>query len=105
MGTDVGAQAPDVAPAVPPATKKATRAKKATDGAKDAPREGSKASQVIAMLKRPEGTTVEEIMQKMGWLKHTTRALLSAGGSITRNHGLTVTSEKVGETRRYYIKG
>ena len=57
------------------------------------------------MLKRPEGTTIEEIMSAMGWLKHTTRAMLSAGGSITKNHGLTVTSEKVGNQRRYYIKG
>ena len=68
------------------------------------PRENSKTMQVIAMLKRPEGTTVEEIMEKMGWLKHTTRAMLSAGGSLVKKHGLLVTSEKMGETRRYYIK-
>jgi hypothetical protein len=46
------------------------------------PREGSKTSQVIAMLKREGGTTLEEIMSAMGWLKHTTRAMLSAGGSL-----------------------
>ena len=57
------------------------------------------------MLKRPGGTTLEEIMTSMGWLKHTTRAMLSAGGSLTKKHGLVVISEKVGETRRYYIKG
>ena len=102
--TNVGAQAPDVAPAQPTSTKKATRAKKADTAQTGAPREGTKASQVIAMLKRPEGTTVEEIMTAMGWLKHTTRALLSAGGSITKNHGLTVTGEKVGDQRRYSIK-
>jgi hypothetical protein len=31
-------------------------------------------------------------MTEMGWLKHTTRAMLSAGGSLTKNHALVVTS-------------
>jgi hypothetical protein len=70
-----------------------------------APRENSKTSQVIAMLKRPEGATVEEIMTAMGWLKHTTTAMLSAGGSLVKNHGLVITNEKIGEQKRFYIKG
>ena len=69
------------------------------------PRENTKTSQVIEMLKRPEGTTLEEIMTAMGWQKHTTRAMLSAGGSLIKKHGLAVTSEMAGETRRYFIKG
>jgi hypothetical protein len=36
-------------------------------------------------------------MTAMGWLKRPTRAMLSAGGSLTKNHGLTITSEKVAE--------
>ena len=40
----------------------------------------------------------------MGWQKHTTRAMLSAGGSLTKKHGLVVTSEKVGDKRVYSIK-
>ena len=39
----------------------------------------------------------------MGWLKHTTRAMLSAGGALTRKHGLVVTSEKVGDKRVFSI--
>ncbi len=109
VSTTVAAQAPDVASVEPAAKKKATRTKKALVAARGedtgAPRAGSKTSQVIAMLKRPGGTTLEEIMTSMGWLKHTTRAMLSAGGSLTKKHGLVVISEKVGETRRYYIKG
>jgi len=101
-------ESPDVASSEPGAKKKATRAKKAPVAAttKDAgaPREGSKTSQVIAMLKREGGTTLEEIMTKMGWLKHTTRAMLSAGGSLTKKHGLTVVREKVGDKRVYSIK-
>jgi hypothetical protein len=59
---------------------------------------------VIAMLKRDGGTTLEEIMTAMAWQKHTTRAMLSAGGSLTKNHGLVVNSEKVGDKRVYSIK-
>jgi len=106
--TPVAPQSPDVASSEPGAKKKATRAKKASVAApaKDAgvPREGSKTSQVIAMLKREGGTTLEEIMTAMGWQKHTTRAMLSAGGSLTKKHGLVVTSEKAGDKRVYSIK-
>jgi hypothetical protein len=105
----VAPQSPDVVPSEAPAQKKATRAKKApvatTAKDADAPREGSKTSPVIAMLKRPGGTTLEEIMAKISWLKHTTRAMLSAGGALTKKHGLTVISEKVGDKRVYSIKG
>jgi hypothetical protein len=47
---------------------------------------------------------LEEIMTEMAWQKHTTRAMLSAGGSLTKKHGLVVTSEKVGDQRTYFIK-
>jgi Protein of unknown function (DUF3489) len=56
------------------------------------------------MLQREGSTTLEEIMSTMAWQKHTTRAMLSAGGSLAKKHGLVVTSEKVGENRIYSIK-
>jgi len=84
------------------ATRKTADAPKiATNGA---PREGSKISLVIAMLKREGGTTLEEIMSTMAWQKHTTRAMLSAGGSLVKKHGLQILSEKVGDKRVYSIK-
>ena len=98
----VSAQTPDVAPEATQSGQKATRPKKAPQGAK--PREASKTSRVIAMLKREGGTTLEDIMSEMGWQAHTTRAMLSAGGSLTKNHGLVITSEKVGDKRTYFIK-
>jgi hypothetical protein len=100
----IAPQPPDVAAEVVPAKTKATRAKETPTAATGAPREGSKTSQVVAMLKREGGTTLEEIMSAMNWQKHTTRAMLSAGGSLTKNHGLIVVSEKVGEKRVYFIK-
>jgi hypothetical protein len=105
--TPVALQTPDFAPEETPARKKAALAKKAPVAAANAgvPREGSKISQVIAILKREGGTSLEEITTAMGWQKHTTRAMLSAGGSLTKNHGLVITSEKIGDKRTYSIKG
>ena len=100
----VSAQTPDVAPETAPATQKATRKQKAPKAAETGPREGSKTSRVIAMLKREGGATLEEIMTAMGWLKHTTRAMLSAGAPSLRTTGSTIISEKVGRTPPVPIK-
>jgi len=67
-------------------------------------RENSKTAQVIEMLKREGGATLEEIMTTMGWQKHTTRAMLSAGGSLVKNHGLVIHNQQDGGVRRYFIK-
>ena len=73
---------------------------------KAGPREGSKTSRVIEMLKREGGVTLQELMTGMGWQQHTTRALMSAGGSLAKKHGLTVVSTK-GKNgfRTYSLKG
>jgi hypothetical protein len=54
------------------------------------------------MLKREGGTTLEEIMTAMGWQQHTTRAMMSAGGSLTKKHGLTVISTRGENADRLY---
>jgi hypothetical protein len=101
-------QTPDVAPEEAPAKTKPSRAKKTSVAATKAsgPREGSKTSRVIEMLKRKGGVTLQELMTEMGWQQHTTRALMSAGGSLAKKHGLTVVSTK-GENgdRVYSLKG
>jgi hypothetical protein len=99
-------QSPDVAPEKAPAKTKATSKKKAPKAAKQAeqagPREGSKTSKVIDLLRREGGATLTEIMKKMGWQQHTTRALMSAGGSLAKKHGLTVVSTKGENGERTY---
>jgi hypothetical protein len=99
-------QSPDVAPEKAPAKTKATSKKKAPKAAEQAeqagPREGSKTSKVIDLLKREGGVTLAEIMKKMGWQEHTTRALMSAGGSLAKKHGLTVISTKGENGERVY---
>ena len=67
-------------------SKKATPSKKSPKGAKAAkpakpesgtPREGSKTAQVVTMLQRKNGATLSEIMDKMGWQKHTVRGFMA----------------------------
>jgi hypothetical protein len=58
--------------------KKARVGKKGTGAKRSATsREGSKTGQVIAMLQRKGGATLVEIMEKMGWQKHTVRGFMA----------------------------
>ena len=41
------------------------------------PRQGSKLAQLITMLMQPDGRSVEELSQALGWQAHTTRAVIS----------------------------
>ena len=94
--------APEAKPAKASKTAKPATKKVATP-AGNGPLATSKTAQLIEMLKRPKGATLEEVMAKFGWQIHTTRAIMSAGGSLTKKHGLTVISEKVGDSRTYRI--
>ena len=56
-------------------------------------RAGTKQAQIIAMLQRPEGATVAEMVEASGWLAHTVRGCIS--GALKKKLGLPVTAEKV----------
>ena len=55
---------------------------------KPTPRAGTKQALMIDMLKRPEGTTVEQIAAATGWQHHTIRGAIS--GALKKKLGLTV---------------
>jgi hypothetical protein len=103
-----GAQAATGAPAKGKATKKTTPAKNAPKAKKAAkaeesagPREGSKTAQVVAMLQRKNGATLAEIMEKMGWQKHTVRGFMAGA---MKKAGFAVESFKPeGGERTYRI--
>jgi hypothetical protein len=64
------------------AVKQATGAKKAHKTERSAKstgglREGSKTAEVVALLQRKNGATITEIMEKMGWQKHTVRGFMA----------------------------
>jgi hypothetical protein len=71
--------APEVEQPAPKSPKRKKAAKPEQQAATPqpaAPRE-SKTAQVVAMLQRPEGSTISEIMSRMGWLKHTVRGFMA----------------------------
>ena len=55
------------------------------------------------MPRTRDGATLEGICKKFGWQAHTTRALMSAGGSLAKKHGIPVIRGKVGDSRIYRI--
>jgi hypothetical protein len=59
----------------------------------DRPRASTKRAVLIGMLERPEGASVAEIGQRLGWLPHTVRAaftgLRHAGREVTRSKDVT----------------
>ena len=56
-------------------------------------RAGTKQAQIIAMLQRPEGATVAEMVEATGWLAHTVRGCIS--GALKKKLGLPIAAEKV----------
>ena len=55
-------------------------------------RAGTKQAMLIAMLQRPEGASIAEIVAATGWLGHTSRGVIS--GVLKKRLGLAVTSTK-----------
>ena len=80
-----------------PAKRKAKVAKpgKAAPAEKPTPRAGTKQAQMIEMLKRPEGATVEQIAAATGWQHHTIRGAIS--GALKKKLGLTVEATRTRE--------
>ena len=62
-------------------------------------RADSKQAQVIALLQRPQGTSIAEIMALTGWQAHSIRGLFA--GTL-KKRGIAVTSEKAEGGERVY---
>ncbi|MFP7572413.1 DUF3489 domain-containing protein [Marivita sp. S2033] len=112
VATDAGLAAigiePEEANAAP---SRATTEKTAPDAPADpeavpkvrTPREGTKQAQLIAMLRAPDGATIDEIVAALEWQQHTARGAMS--GALKKKLGLTITSEVVdGRGRVYAIR-
>lgn len=101
VATGAGLAAIGIEPDDAPLTDTATPPKAAPKAR--TPREGTKQTTLIAMLRAPEGATIEEMMVATNWQSHTVRG--ATAGALKKKLGLEVTSEKVeGRGRVYRIE-
>jgi hypothetical protein len=62
---------------------------------------GGKLGAVIALLRRDQGASLDDLMQATGWQAHSVRGAIA--GAIKVKRGLTVLSEKTDAGRVYRI--
>jgi hypothetical protein len=77
------------------ATKRKPRAATGTKESK-----ASKKGQMIELLKRPDGVTLQDLMSASGWQAHSVRGFLS--GAVSKRMGLQVDSTKRDNGQRVY---
>jgi hypothetical protein len=94
---EIPAPAAEPDAAAKPAKRRAKAKAKAAEAPaeKPTPRAGTKQAQMIEMLKRPEGATVEQIAEATGWQHHTIRGAIS--GALKKKLGLTVEATRTRE--------
>jgi len=63
----------------------------------------SKQTQVLALLQRPSGATIDELAKATNWQRHSVHGMMS--GVVRKKLGLTITSEKEERGRVYRITG
>ncbi len=65
-------------------------------------RENSKQAQMIELLKRPDGATLNQLVEVTGWQAHTVRGAMA--GALKKKLGLNIASDKTdGQERKYRI--
>jgi hypothetical protein len=60
----------------------------------------TKLAQLEALLRRPNGATIEQISKTLFWQAHSVRGAMS--GALKKKQGLTITNEKTDDGRRVY---
>lgn len=81
----------------------ASPAKPAAQGANGGPRAGSKLEMLLALLKRPEGASIEALAKATGWQAHSVRGAIA--GTIKKKLGHDVKSERRDNGERIYSLG
>ncbi len=95
----IGIEPENVHPAPSDATQPDTSAESG-HAAKARTRSDSKQAQLIEMLRRPEGASIEEIVVAFGWQAHTVRGAIA--GALKKKLSLDVRSEKIDGRGRVY---
>lgn len=89
------------APGAPAKDKASKNAKAAKEPKQRKQAAQTKSAQVLALLKRKGGVTVQEIMAATEWQPHTVRGFLA--GTVRKKLGLIVTSTKAEDGKRSYV--
>ena len=84
-------------------TKSRSKVKKAKPLAHHKTRSSSKQAAVLALLSRPSGATIANIIEATGWQAHTVRGFLAA--VVRKKLGLPLVSEKTDGERVYRVTG
>jgi len=64
-------------------------------------RTNTKQAQLVGMLRRPQGATIDEITTATGWQNHSVRGAIS--GALKKRLGLRITSELEKRGRVYRV--
>ena len=95
-------QPTQAAQTAPKPTRAARATKQASRAAKPAAGQNTKAAQVIALLREPNGATLKSIMAATGWQSHSVRGFIS--GQLGKKLGLRVKSFKRDGERVYRLR-
>ena len=98
--TDKGLEAIGIEVEPPKTRARDSKPKPAASPREAKTREGTKQAAMIAMLRQPEGATVEEIAAATGWQRHTIRGAMA--GALKKKMGLTIESSKLEDRGRVY---
>jgi hypothetical protein len=60
----------------------------------------TKLARLEALLRRPEGATLDQISTSIGWQAHSVRGAMS--GALKKKQGFTITSDKAEDGQRIY---
>ena len=60
----------------------------------------TKLDRLEAMLRRPDGATIEQLTKALAWQAHSVRGVMS--GALKKKQGLSVTGEKKDDGTRVY---
>jgi hypothetical protein len=85
------------------ATKKGAKPTAKPADKRQTPRKVTKTEQALALLRRPGGCTLSELMKATKWQQHSVRGFLS--GTVKKRLGLKLTSDASEDGRRYKVPG
>jgi len=81
--------------------RKKTTARKSPSAKTPSKKTNTKQDQLLALLRRPQGTTIEHAAKTLAWQPHSVRGFIS--GVLKKRLGLTIASDKSEGERVYRV--